>query len=211
MLPFYGGIFIFFSAIIEMRGDPMKNNLRKTLLSQRDALSKEAIYIKSYAVYQALQSTKSYQESKNIFCFISFGSEIKTELILADALLNKDLYVPCIDKQTKKMVPVKMTTGTQLYKNNFGIYEPTYDPHADIPDHFDLAIVPGLAFDRRGHRIGYGKGHYDNFFSKYPVTHKAGIAFAFQIIVDLPNQDYDQTVDTIITEEEIISIPRLPK
>lgn len=190
----------------------VKNKLRKGMLALRDSLPEDLMALKSESACNRLMAENEYKKSRSVFCFLSFGSEIRTDRIISDALLHKELYVPYIDSVSQTMHPVRLTGTTPLQKNRFGISEPAFDPQAKTPERFDLVIVPGLTFDRRGYRIGYGKGYYDQFFSGSPNSLRMGLAFDCQLTDTIPAEEHDQPVDIIVTEKEVIrlSTPRLP-
>jgi 5-formyltetrahydrofolate cyclo-ligase len=91
-----------------------------------------------------------------------------------------------------------------LKKGYFGIDEPVTTELAD--DKEALIIVPGVAFDERGFRVGYGKGYYDRFLNKHSDYTKIALAYEMQILTEIPNDEYDVAMNRIITEERIINM-----
>lgn len=191
----------------------MKSQLRKEILGKRDRLTPEEIAIKSQAIVGTLLASPAYLESRRIFCFLSFGSEVDTRAIIRDAWeRNKLVYVPRINRATDEMQPVLYTRETPLLKNRMGIEEPaglSEDLAAScasgtdslMPETFDLVVVPCVAYDYEGYRIGYGRGYYDRFFAKTKTTHKIGVAFSVQIVPRLPRENHDIPVDQVLTED----------
>lgn len=182
----------------------MKKLIRKEILLSRDLVSKNDIKIKSKKIADMLFASEEYIKSKTFFCFLSFASEVDTDEILKDALKTKEVYVPYISKADDLMYPVLIKDLNNFTLNKFGIREPKFDKNSGIPKEFDLALVPGVAFDRKGWRIGYGKGYYDNFFEKYKVKNKLAVAFALQLVKEIPFESHDIPFDSLITEDEII-------
>ncbi len=173
---------------------------------KRDLLSLEEIKVKSNIITKKLLASEEYKKSKTLFCFLSFGSEVDTTEILQDALKTKEVYVPYINKADDSMYPVLIKNLRDFTINKFGIGEPKFDEKAIVPQDFDFVVVPGLAFDKNGWRIGYGKGYYDKFFKKYKGKNKTAVAFALQLVDKISFEKHDIPVDLIITEDEIIKV-----
>lgn len=185
----------------------MKTVMREKILQKRNQLTQKELQEKSKIICGKLLSLESYKKSSTIFCFLSFGSEVDTWEIIKDALSkSKKVYVPYIDPKESRMHAVQINHSSTLIKNKFGIPEPVYDPSVPDPLDFDFAVVPGVAFDKNGFRIGYGKGYYDRFFQNCPVSCKTGIAFALQVVSSVPGEEHDIPVDIVITEEDLISV-----
>ena len=150
----------------------------------------------------------SYRFSRRILTYCSFGSEPDT-LVFAEKALSdgKALYMPKTYKGGVMKFFRVYDLGT-LKKGNFGVYEPDEGEEYDFSgDGVDLCIVPGLCFDKTGCRIGYGKGYYDRFLSKFKGI-SAGIAYSKCVTNDpLPfEKRYDKHVDLLITERGIETI-----
>ena len=92
----------------------------------------------------------------------------------------------------------RYTEKEDLQKGAFGIMEPTGTLFTDY-ERIDVAIVPGVAFDRDGHRLGRGKGYYDRFLSKVPLVYKIGVRFPSRLMDEVPADEYDILMDEIVT------------
>lgn len=199
----------------------MKKTIRKEILEKRDLLSEDEIKEKSLIIKEKVINLEEYIKCDSIFCFLSFGSEIYTDEIILDALKTKRVYVPFVDKEEGLMYPVEIFNLDDFIVNKYGIREPKRKGRiqkaqlihrpvlvdkASQMETSPLTLVPGVAFDRKGYRIGYGKGYYDRFFHTFPVKHKIALAFDLQIIESVPSQEYDVPVDMILTEKELIRI-----
>jgi len=197
----------------------LKQTIRNEILKTRDELSTDDILSKSEAITKNIMTLDEYKNSESIFCFLSFRSEVETKMLLEDALKTKKVYVPYVNKEDDFMYPVRIYNLNDFDVNKFGIREPRGRFHLEGLIHrpalvdklhqkeaspVDLAIVPGVAFDRKGYRIGYGKGYYDKFFNAFTVKSKIGMAFSLQIIESVPFKDHDIPVDMIVTENELI-------
>lgn len=180
-----------------------KNDLRKNLKEARLSLTHTQRKELNDAAYENLISSKEYADSNDIFVFISFGTEIDTHRLIKKMLSdNKNVYIPVTPKGAKKMKLSRLKAFDHLVVGHYCILTPEPE-YLDFVDHnvVDLVIVPGLAFDSRGYRVGYGAGYYDKFFADLDVNpKKIGYAFSFQIIDEVPNDEYDIPVDRVITE-----------
>ncbi len=185
----------------------MKKNLRDEILGRRKILDKEEKKHKDKKIYKTLVNSSLYKKCDNIFTYISFGGEVDTKEIIEKAFLDgKNVYVP-VTKADGFMKFVQIEDFSELEKTPFGTLEPFDDNlKEEIPRDDYLFIVPGVAFDRNGNRVGYGKGYYDRYFYNHEVFNKIGLAYDFQIKEDVFAMDWDEKVDIIITETETIRI-----
>lgn len=185
-----------------------KKALRKEILAKRnimDAIEKEE---KDRKILDEFYESNYYREAKNIFIYISYDSEINTKGIIKKALRdNKKIYVPRTEFKTRLMDAVEITSLNNLIESEYGILEPSVEePHID-PNEIDLIVVPGVAFDRNGGRMGYGAGFYDRYFKKINEDNmkkviKLALAYDFQILEKIPMNEQDVPVNYIITEKE---------
>ncbi|MDR3232870.1 MAG: 5-formyltetrahydrofolate cyclo-ligase [Planctomycetaceae bacterium] len=149
--------------------------------------------------------TAFLKPSAGLMTYISFGSEVVTKNI-EDFFpsLCRFLAVPMI--QNGEIVPVRIESGDELEAGTFGILEPKPPVYRDRSrqialDDIDVVLVPGLAFDRSGSRLGRGKGYYDRFLKKLkPSALKIGLAFECQIFDEIPADGSDVPLDLVITE-----------
>lgn len=210
----------------------MKKIIRRQILAKRDGLTKDEVREKSKIICDKFLARKEFAEAERIFLFLSFGSEVDTDLIAQQSFqAGKKVYIPWIDKERDLMEAVQIDNLDDLEAGPFGIRQPKasmgeltegdfrgrkilFEPSpVDSVETVDklLVCVPGLAFDRRGFRVGYGKGYYDRFFARlagagFNEVKKIALGFQLQIIEELPAQEHDVAVDLILTEEESIEI-----
>ena len=133
--------------------------------------------------------------------FGSFNSEGHTHEMIKDALRNKTVIIPKVAHS--ELEPSVIIDFDNLIPAKFGILEPI-ELMKIAYKNIDLVLVPGIVFDKEGHRIGYGFGYYDKFLKKVPKAVKVGLAFDFQIVDRIPAEEHDVPVDFIITEKRII-------
>ena len=135
---------------------------------------------------------------KRVFVYLSFSSEAPTDKLI-EVLLERDWQVYCPRVDGKKMVAVEY--GEDLSLSAFGIREPlglAYDGGVDV------AIVPMLAVDEQGRRLGYGGGYYDRFLDEHSETLRIAYGFDFQIVRQVPTEDHDIIMDGIVTDKRIV-------
>ena len=187
-----------------------KSFFRKKIIYLRDSLEINEKKIKDDKIKENFKCTLLYKNSKNIFIYLGFGSEIDTKLYVKEFLdEGKNIFCPKINYKNKTMEAVKITSLSNLVSNHYGILEPLCEFNEDIynNDDIDLIIVPGISFDLSGGRIGYGGGYYDKLLKyRYTNVPKVALAYEFQVIDDVPMEHHDIRVDYIITEERKINI-----
>jgi len=170
---------------------------------QRQALSPALHAEKSEIICQRLEQLPQYKDAKKILVYVSAKDEVSTHSLIKDALAEgRQLYAPKIQGETLAICP--LNTWEDLRPGTFGILEPYEIANPAEPEEMDLIIVPGLAFDSRGHRIGYGKGHYDRLL-KSTRGYKVGLAFAEQMLETVPDETHDVPLDLIITDKSLIT------
>jgi 5-formyltetrahydrofolate cyclo-ligase len=185
-----------------------KSDIRKTILDKRNSISPLDIVNNSRIISNSVISTKEYQSSLSVGIYYSIGSEVKTFDIIKHSLENKkEIALPRVIDSTKiqffKIMEDKFEK-IKLTKGKYGIFENSMS--TTIIDKIDLLIIPGIAFDLKGCRIGYGKGYYDRFLSLGKSKCIMGLSYESQIINEIPNNEHDIPVDIIITEKRIIRI-----
>lgn len=187
-----------------------KKELRKSILDIRNNLDFNTKKENDNIIRKKFLESSYYKNAEKIFIYISYSSEINTIEIINRALNDgKEIFVPRTVFKTKAMDAVKITSLENLKKDRYGIPEPEEDaPHIN-PDKLDLIVAPGVAFDNRGGRIGYGAGYYDRYFKKISnersnIIKKIALAYNFQVIDNVPMDEQDVKIDCIITEKHIL-------
>jgi len=185
-----------------------KKTLRSEILNKRKALSKKEVFEKSSAIAKQLFSTKQYKNANYIMCYIDFRNEVRTEEIIRTALNEgKNIIVPISVVETRQLILSQLLDyDKELEAGTYGILEPKKEFIREVkPEVIDLVLIPGVAFDRRGYRIGYGGGYYDRFLAKINSSvPKIALAFELQMVPYIKKGRYDIPMDYIITENEII-------
>ncbi|MDO5707043.1 MAG: 5-formyltetrahydrofolate cyclo-ligase [Andreesenia angusta] len=186
----------------------MKNTLRKEILDKRKKLDSENLIIKSDKIKDSIIETDFYKNAKVIMAYIDFRNEVKTENFIKKAISDgKRVVIPISIVETRQLLLSEIIDyDRELDSGAYGILEPKKEYIREVdPDLVDLVLVPGVAFDRRGYRIGYGAGYYDRFLEKLRnETKKIALAFDLQIVEHAYEDSHDFPVEYIVTESEII-------
>ena len=180
----------------------MKNKLKTEMGERRNSLSRQDILERSRKIESTLKKIKGYASARTAMFFVSFGSEVFTHIMIKDALKSKTVCVPKIYQRS--MEPsIILDLDSLVPSGPFAIPEPIELMKIAYKS-IDVVLVPGLAFDKEGYRLGYGYGFYDVFLRKVPKALKIGLAFDFQIVDKVPREGHDVPVDIIVTEERIV-------
>jgi 5-formyltetrahydrofolate cyclo-ligase len=181
----------------------MKDYLRKQGLRIRNTLTNEEITKKSHEILTALQGMEKELSHKQIFIFLDFRNEVSTAPIISYLKkIGSTVYIPRVDMTTKNMEIHRFISYDVLEVSPYGILEPNpQQSHPVDASLLEVIITPGLVFDKRGYRIGYGGGFYDRLFEKIGASVlKIGIAFDCQVIDEIQPDVFDIPVDRLITE-----------
>ena len=179
----------------------MKNELKELILKKRNSLLKEEITGKSNQIKNNLFNLQLYKNSKSIMFFASFKNEVDTHNMIKEALKNKTIVIPKVSHH--EIEPSVIISFDNLVIGKFGILEPIETMRIAYKN-IELILVPGIVFDKEGHRIGYSLGYYDKFLAKVPKANKVGLAFDFQVVDKIPREMHDVPVDIIVTEKRVI-------
>ncbi len=188
--------------------------IRDTVSKQRLALSEEEWRTRSQKIFQSLMDVPVLCQARAVHCFISMASrrEVNTEPILQWLQAQGKLIAVPVMK-SRNLVSVRFTGMDKLASGVFEVLEPI--EHIPIDEStIDVVLTPLLACDRAGNRLGYGKGFYDNFFSRLAEKgihpYKIGLAFSFQILEHIPQipekEHKDVPLDAIATETGMLHI-----
>ena len=176
-----------------------KDEIRSVMRAKRRALSAETAAKNSAEISKRLFALPEFRRSETVMVYMSAFKEPSTDAILDRVLSEKRAVVPVCDTEKHTIIPSYINSKNDLASGAYGIREPKNIMKADIDD-IDLALVPGLAFDLHGARIGFGEGYYDRFLSEFRGV-KLGICHDFQLLSEIPSLDHDSAMDIIITEK----------
>lgn len=173
-----------------------KQQLRAHIRQQKRAMTQEQIVSKSAALEQLFTASEAYQHAQSIYGYLPYNQEVRTIPMLQRALADgKRVAVPKVYGDQMRFI--WMDDLSLVEKGYAGIPEPLADaPIADDPT--ALVLMPGLAFDRQGHRIGYGGGFYDRFLAEQPHHPTLALCYDFQVLEQLETESFDIPVDTVL-------------
>ena len=177
-----------------------KKDIRKRVLNLRNSMKETEWEANSNRIYEKVVTHSFFLEEDHIYCFVNYQKEVNTKRIIEKAWsLNKTVLVPKIYGDEMKFH--KIESFNELQEGYKGILEPSNDNIFDSAQ--GLVIMPGVAFDKKRNRVGYGKGFYDRFLEKHPNLKTMGIAFQLQVLENVPFDSQDIKPEILITEEEI--------
>lgn len=180
-----------------------KQELRTILKAKRKELDRAEALAKSETIIQRLLATDFYRQARVVMAYCSAFGEVDTTRLLEHLWQDgKTVYVPVCDVKHKVAYPVEISSMADLAVGAYGILEPKAGRRIKTLD-ADLILVPGIAFDRRGGRIGFGAGYYDKLLEN-AGGRKVALAYDFQIVEDAFPATHDVPMDCIMTESELI-------
>ena len=173
-----------------------KKELRRTLRDRKRAMTEEEIVTRSKTLGVLFAQSEAYKNAKTIYGYLPYNQEVRTVPMLEQALKDgKQVAVPKVYGEEMKFL--YLDDLTKVSKGYAGIPEPIADePVAD--DETALVLMPGLAFDPAGHRIGYGGGFYDKFLAAEPNHPTLALCYEFQMLTRLDTEEHDIPVDTVL-------------
>lgn len=185
--------------------ETLKSLFRENVKIQRAEVSPKAALEAAISLWTQLKQESFFKKAKRVAAFCSIGTEIDTMPLLEGILKSgKKLYLPKTDKAKTLLEFHPVHDLKTLTPGRFDVLEP---PEGTVlpPEEIDLILVPGLTFDNRGYRLGYGQGFYDRFLKLInPGCFTLGVAYSFQIIDKTPNIEHDIPVNAVLTEKYLL-------
>jgi len=174
-----------------------KEDIRKNLLKKRESLSDEEVLTHSKRITERIKNLEEYKKAQKVLLYYPIKKEPDITGLMSD---EKTFIFPKVSGDELILYEVKELKD--LKEGSFGIKEPASGKETN-PEEVEIALVPGIAFDERGFRIGFGKGYYDRLLSKVKGV-KVGVCYDFQVFKELPVDYWDIPVDLIITQSYIL-------
>lgn len=170
----------------------------KSLRTLLDSAEKEAA---ADAVFEKLEHSAAFQLAEKILMYHSLPDELDTRRFLSKWKNHKKFFLPRVNGVNLELLPYD---ESRLEIGSFHIEEPQGNDTYPVEE-IEVIIVPGVAFDKMGHRLGRGKGFYDRLLQTAKAT-KIGVGYEFQLVDEIPVEAHDVPMDMVITEETVIYI-----
>ena len=185
-----------------------RERVRAKTLQRRDRLAEEVRTALSQRIVNSIVRWIQSEEFDAMMLYLSMRSEVDTFGLL-DSLLHQQKIVcaPVVNTHQLELIPRRIRGAkTDLVRHPYGMFEPNTTCPIFPTTQLQLIIVPGIAFDANGYRLGYGKGFYDRFLAKCPNAVSVGLAYQLQIVEDTFPQEWDIPVQHIFTENGRITV-----
>ena len=180
-----------------------KKILREKVLEKMDELTQSEKDLAAERVTEALLLLESVERSTSIMIYAARSDEVDTfELVDTFLKQRKSVWLPWCSEDSQAITPVRITSREDLARGAFGILSPPEPADKSIPGHFnpDVVVVPGVAFDIKGNRLGRGFGYYDRFLSTLsPSVETIGLAFECQMISVIPVSETDVPLHRVLS------------
>lgn len=178
-----------------------KEALREKMRAERDALTLKEIHDQTMDCLRQLEKLTAYKENEWIYTYMAIGSEVDTISMMQEFIRQgKKLAVPKVEGDVIAFYEIQSVKDCK--PGLWGILEPvSYKAPAQDAG---LILLPGLAFDEKGNRLGYGGGYYDKYLKSRPDCICAALSYELQILEEVPHEEHDCRVDYIVTPERII-------
>jgi len=187
----------------------IKSELRREILSRRKSLTQEIRAEYSRIISQTLISLPEFIDAQTVHCYLSFGTEVETDIIRQTALRSqKKVAVPLHENNNSSLKHYFISENQAFTIGQWGVPIPICKESELLSStelalsKTDIIIVPLVAFDRMKHRLGYGKGYYDRFLHNTDSL-KIGLGFSIQEVENIPFESHDEFLSVIITESYI--------
>lgn len=189
-----------------MKNSVLKERVRSALLERRREMAFEDVYRKSSLIQRRLIDSPFYAGARALLLYSSFSNEVLTDEVFERAVRdNKEAAYPRVLRGGgRHLAFFKVKSLKELAPGSYDIPEPAEREERAFAGSFDLVVVPGVAFDEKGGRLGYGKGYYDRALSgvRCPIV---ALAYDFQVLKEeIPVEPHDVRVSAIVTEKRLI-------
>lgn len=176
-----------------------KKEARQLIRQRKKQYSADQLIEKSKPVTEKILAIDRVQQAKTVLLYYSMSDEVDTHGLVSQLYKQgKRVILPVVIENNQ--LELRPFMGTEnMKKNLFGILEPATKAIVD-EEKIDLAFIPGMAFDKKGNRLGRGKGYYDRLLSRLKDTYKIGVCFDFQVLPSIPTEQTDIPMDEVICE-----------
>jgi 5-formyltetrahydrofolate cyclo-ligase len=184
-----------------------KEALRKRLAALRRTLTAEARAERSRRASEHLIAQPGFSDAKVLLAYAALRFELDPSVAIAHAsALGKTILLPRVVAESDELALHVYKPGDELCESGFGVREPLPSAPCLAKEEVDLVLVPALAFDAAGYRLGYGKGFYDRLLPLLARAERIGLAFELSLLPQLPSEDHDIAVHRVVTEKRVIEM-----
>lgn len=176
-----------------------KDAIRKAMLRKREATCGQVTAMRAKLAQENLLTSRVWRKAARVGLYMAIRNEASTDLLLKAALgAGKQVWLPKITDRANRIMRFRQCLSREeLRPGPWGIPEPQAGPETE---NLDLIVMPGLAFDKRGNRLGYGAGYYDRCLASIHGATLIGLCLAFQIVDHIPAESWDKPVAAICSE-----------
>ena len=173
-----------------------KSEVRRIMRERKRAVPPEEKLRRSELIMQRVEQSDAFRQASVVLLYWSMADEVQTHRFVERWYRQKTLLLPCVDGNDLRL---RQYTGPDclVAGEQFGIGEPTGEEWTDL-EAVELIVVPGVAFDGRGHRMGRGRGFYDRLLKSTPRAVKIGVGYDFQMLDAVPVEPHDVNMDFVI-------------
>lgn len=188
---------------MELSISDQKKILRKKIKSLKSQYSENELIAKSNHIFISFDKLLTTSLKNFFLAYWSLPDEVHTHQWVLKNYPQKNIFLPVVKENELEIKPFTGIKNMQAVPP-FGILEPIGEPFKDL-NKIEVILVPGMAFDRKGFRMGRGKGYYDKFLPTTSAV-RIGVCFSFQLFDKIPTNEFDAQMDYILTENEILTI-----
>jgi len=194
------------TATVARTADPDKDAVRSAMKAARAALDPHARRAAAAAAAERLASLPAFARARTVSLYSALSSELDPTPVFG-ALVRRGVRVayPRVVPGQRDLVFAWVTDLEALVPGTFGIREPARDAPSALPAEIEVFVVPGLAFDLAGHRVGWGQGHYDATRALRPGPWWIGYGYDLQLVPSVPSRPHDQPMDAVVTDVRTVS------
>jgi 5-formyltetrahydrofolate cyclo-ligase len=188
-----------------------KSELRREYTALREAMDESEVQRRSAKIIDTIVKLPVFKRAKTVMVYLNFKNEVDSLKMIEESFkAGKKVLIPYCTKENMELIPSELNDiESEIVKGKNGYLQTKKECVKPVPlDEIDLIIVPGIAFDRRCYRLGFGAGYYDRFLKKLNFEKPTiGVCYDFQIIHSIPTEPHDVPLDFVITEERILVRP----
>ncbi|HEY8430293.1 MAG TPA: 5-formyltetrahydrofolate cyclo-ligase [Sandaracinaceae bacterium] len=187
----------------------MKAEIRQRRRSVRRAMPHDARVARSEAIAAKVTALPEWERARTVLAFVSMRSEVQTEGLVASARASgKRVAAPRLAPDRTNLELREWREGDELEESGMMFLQPARHAASIDDDAVDLVLVPALAADERGHRIGYGKGFYDRLLPRLSRAFRVCVIFDFELVQEVPERPGDEPVDVVVTDRRVLRTRR---